>query len=80
MDCEPVFVKVQGRFLKGCKGDSGGPFYRGGKAYGILTSLIGGDKEDCTSPGKTVTFSAIEEVEEFLNVEVLTEPVNLSAP
>lgn len=77
--CRSVFVKVEGQWLKGCKGDSGGPFYRGGKAYGILAGLIGGNAKDCTSRGKTVTFSAINEVEAFLHVNVLTEPVTLTA-
>lgn len=76
--CEPVFVKVQGQYLKSCKGDSGGPYFRGGKAYGIHA---GGLKDyGCATEGNTVTFSAIEEVEAFLKVEVLTEPVTLSAP
>ena len=76
--CEPVFVKVQGQYLKSCNGDSGGPFFRGGKAYGILASGI--KDYGCTTEGNTVTFSAIEEVEAFLKVEVLTEPVTLTAP
>ena len=78
--CEDVFVKVQGQYLKGCGGDSGGPFYRGGKAYGIMAGLEDGDHDDCDSPGKTAVLSAIEEVEAFLKVEVLTEPVTLGAP
>ena len=76
--CEHVFVKVEGQHLKGCKGDSGGPFYRGGTAYGIVAGSNGGTK--CGLTGRTVTFSAIREVETFLNVDVLTEPVTLNAP
>ena len=78
VDCEHVFVKVQGQHLKGCKGDSGGPFYRGGIAYGIMAGSDGGT--NCAKTGRTITFSAIREVEAFLRVEVLTEPVTLSAP
>jgi hypothetical protein len=75
--CNSVFVKVEGQWLKGCKGDSGGPFYRGGTAYGIMAGTT--DRDDCTSEGKTVTFSAIKEVEAFLRMQVLTEPVTLAA-
>ncbi len=77
-DCAAVFVRVHGQWLKGCGGDSGGPFYRGGKAYGIMAGV--NDKDDCTSGGKWVSFSAIREVEAFLGVDVLTEPATLSAP
>ncbi|WP_420434656.1 hypothetical protein [Candidatus Poriferisocius sp.] len=75
--CDSVFVKVEGQFLRGCRGDSGGPFYRGGTAYGIMAGTS--DRNNCTSGGKTVTFSAIGEVEAFLGVDVLTEPVTLTA-
>lgn len=78
--CDSVFVKVEGDYLKGCKGDSGGPFYRGGTAYGIAAGLVDGDDpHDCTLEGRTVTFSAIDEVESFLGVNVLTQPVTLTA-
>jgi len=76
--CEHVFVRVHGQRLKGCGGDSGGPFYRGGKAYGITAGAT--NRDDCTSGNKWVTFSAIKEVEAFLRAQVLTEPVTLSAP
>ena len=33
--CDYTFVSVLGPNLRGCGGDSGGPFYRGGVAYGI---------------------------------------------
>lgn len=75
--CDSVFVKVEGQWLKGCGGDSGGPFYRGGTAYGIMAGTT--DVDDCTSRGKTVTFSAIKEVQVFLRMQVLTEPVTLTA-
>ena len=76
--CQPVFVRMHGQFLRGCRGDSGGAVYRGGAAYGISASV--NDRSNCTSGGKWVTFSAIREVEAFLRVNVLTEPVTLSAP
>lgn len=75
--CEDVFVRVHGQRLKGCGGDSGGPFYRGGKAYGITAGAT--NKDDCTSGNKWVSFSAIKEVEAFLRVQVLTQPVTLNA-
>jgi hypothetical protein len=76
--CGNVFVRVDGQRLRGCGGDSGGPFYRGGTAYGI--TLPATNKTDCESGGKIVIFSAIQNVEALLGVEVLTEPVTLSAP
>ena len=76
--CDSVFIRVEGQWLKGCEGDSGGPFYRGGKAYGITAAAS--DKEDCESTGKIVIFSGIREVEAFLDADVLTEPVTLNAP
>lgn len=78
--CDSVFVKVEGEYLRGCRGDSGGPFYRGGMAYGIMSGLIGGDVNNCTLEGRTVTISAIDEVQSFLGVNVLTQPVTLTAP
>ena len=77
--CDSVFVKVEGEYLKGCRGDSGGPFYQGGVAYGLMAGLIGGDHGNCTLKGRTVTFSAIDKVQTFLGVEVLTQPVTLTA-
>jgi hypothetical protein len=77
-DCDAVFVRVHGQRLRGCRGDSGGPFYRGGVAYGIMAGSNDGD--DCASGGKWVSISAIREVETFLRVDVLIEPTVLSAP
>lgn len=57
---------------------AGGPYFRLGTAYGIHASSDGG--RDCTGTDRTAIFSAIKEVESFLGVEVLTEPVTLSAP
>ncbi len=76
--CGEVFVRVDGQRLKGCGGDSGGPFYRGGTAYGITAAAS--DPLECDLGGKIVIFSGIKEVESFLNVDVLTEPITLSAP
>ncbi len=72
--CEPVFVKVEGRSLKGCTGDSGGPFYDAdGIAYGINKGAT--KALECNYKGKKrAVFSAIEEIEDFLDVRVLTEP------
>ena len=75
--CQDVFVRVHGPYLRSCKGDSGGPVYRGGTAYGIHAAGNGGT--NCTLTGRTTIFSAIREVESFLGVEVLTEPVTLNA-
>lgn len=76
--CNAVFVKVEGQWLKACIGDSGGPYFRLGTAYGIHASSDGG--RDCTGTDRTAIFSAIKEVVSFLGVEVLTEPVTVSAP
>ena len=78
VDCGHVFVRVYGQNLRSCEGDSGGPYYRGGTAYGMHASSNGGT--DCEGTGRTATFSAIREVEAFLKVDVLTEPFTLSAP
>lgn len=78
VECGHVFVKVEGQQLRGCGGDSGGPVYRGGKAYGITAATT--NKSDCVSGDKLVVFSGIREVESFLSVEVLTQPVTLNAP
>ncbi len=72
--CEPVFVRVIGRSLKGCVGDSGGPFYDAdGIAYGILKGTTRG--LECNYKGqKSAIFSVVEEIEDFLDVKVLTAP------
>ena len=69
--CYNVFVKVSGSTLKSCRGDSGGPWYRSGVAYGIHMASKPGD--DCNNPVTFAVFSAIREVESFLGVEVLTD-------
>ena len=81
VDCAHVFVVVQGKRLGICGGDSGGPVFRGGTAYGIVQS--GTDTHECFSTDplkeKTMIFSAISEVESFLSVSVLTNPVTLTS-
>ncbi len=72
--CKPVFVRVEGTSLKGCVGDSGGPFYDAdGIAYGILKGTTKG--LECNYKGKkSAVFSVVEEIEDLLDVKVLTEP------
>lgn len=67
--CAARFVRVYGDDLMGCEGDSGGPWYRGPTAYGILKG--GTDASNCTATGKTLWFSAINYVEDFLGVDIL---------
>ncbi len=67
--CAQRFVRVHSSSLKGCKGDSGGPWFRRETAYGIHMS--GTNATDCASAGKSLVFSAIREVEAFLGVDVL---------
>ncbi len=71
--CERVYVEAQGPNLKSCYGDSGGPFYDDdGVAYGILKASNGYD--NCDLGGRTVLFSAIKEIEDYLDVKVLINP------
>ncbi len=76
--CEPSYLMVEGEDLRGCIGDSGGPLYNKDRiAFGILTT---GSGNKCISSVYLI-FSAIQEVEKFLGVEVLTEdPLPPSAP
>lgn len=67
--CARRFVRVHSSSLKGCVGDSGGPWFRRETAYGIL--MGGTDRDDCNAANKTQWFSAIREVESFLGVDVL---------
>ena len=66
--CGYTFVLVRGPLLKACYGDSGGPWYSGGFAYGIHGG--GSDGADCVSTGKTAYFSTISRVEEWLGVVI----------
>ena len=68
--CDNTFVSASGPNLRGCRGDSGGPFYRGGVAYGI--HMGGTDRSDCGSGNKHLVFSAIQRVERQLGVDILT--------
>lgn len=69
VDCHDVFVLVTGDYLRQCKGDSGGPWFRQGIAYGLH---MGGTGGSCTVNGVSAHFSAILEVESFLGVSVNT--------
>ncbi len=66
--CDSVFVRVEGPSLKGCGGDSGGPWYRNGVAYGIHTGGRGGT---CSTKADHLVFSAIDEVRRHLEIEIL---------
>ncbi|MCY3893147.1 MAG: trypsin-like serine protease [Acidimicrobiaceae bacterium] len=67
--CHSVFVRVYGSSLEACAGDSGGPWFSSSKAYGIHKSSQRTGK--CSDIGTYATFSAIDEVEEFLDAEIL---------
>ena len=68
--CSSVFVQVKGDYLRHCRGDSGGPWFRQGVAYGLH---MGGTRNaSCAEHGGSAHFSAILEVESFLGVSVLT--------
>ena len=67
--CSDVFVQVTGDYLRQCKGDSGGPWFRRGVAYGLH---MGGTDGPCTQHGVSAHFSAILEVERFLELSILT--------
>ncbi len=74
--CSSVFVKVEGPSLYACRGDSGGPWFNLGTAYGIHK---GGthlnktpDNERCDVPVVASYFSAIDEVKSLLNIDILS--------
>ena len=69
--CDNVFVGVTSQSLRSCRGDSGGPWYRTGVAYGIHMSS--NSKNDCNKSDIHAFFSGIREVENFLWVQILTE-------
>ncbi len=86
VDCLELFVRVHGDELKSCGGDSGGPWYdQTGAAYGIH---MAGDAQPknidyetwCKTRGKNAYFSSLDEVEKFLDVEVLTEAPSAPSP
>ncbi len=70
VNCNRVFVEVgTSNSLRSCYGDSGGPWYRNGVAYGIH---FGSNSDgDCTASGITAFFSAIGEVMRFLDVRII---------
>ena len=70
--CDNVFVTVTGDNMHGCPGDSGGPVYRLGVAYGIIKSVSTTDPDSCSVDIIELHFSAIHEVETFLGVQILT--------
>ncbi len=67
--CSNVFVRVHGPDLNACKGDSGGPWFMASKAYGIHMASNG--VRNCARKGVYATFSAIDEVEDFLDATIL---------
>ncbi len=72
VDCENVFVKVDGgNLLRACKGDSGGPWYRNGLAYGIHKGH-NERKDNCYTTPKFAYFSPIGIVTDFLGVRIIT--------
>ena len=72
MSCSNTFVHVSGPLLKRCGGDSGGPWYSSGVAYGIHGGGHGGT---CASIGQVAYFSAIRDVENELRVDILTRGI-----
>ena len=68
--CDNTFVRVSGHSLSSCGGDSGGPWYSGGLAYGIHTGSLG--STSCNSRITYAFFSAIQRVEGQLGVDILT--------
>ncbi len=77
VNCNNVFVQVgNSSSLRSCKGDSGGPWYRNGVAYGIhfgSQHLVETKEEDrCNVSPRFAFFSAMDEVINFLNVEIVT--------
>ncbi|WP_420436705.1 hypothetical protein [Candidatus Poriferisodalis sp.] len=75
-NCSAVFGRAAGPGMKACKGDSGGPVYSFSTAYGIHK---GGPKDNpCTAVNSWISFSAIRDVRDDLNVNVITfGPINV---
>lgn len=67
--CSNTYVRVEGNNLRHCKGDSGGPWHDGGVAYGIHK---GGEFTGNCGSGLSAWFSAIQDVEHELGVDILT--------
>ena len=70
--CKSVFVMAGGPNMKVCFGDSGGPIY---DASGIAYGLVNAGKGPCGYGGRRIIFSAVNEIEDYLNVRVLTKPI-----
>lgn len=74
--CSSVFVKVEGPSLYACRGDSGGPWFNLGTAYGIHKGGTHLNKtplnERCNVPAVASYFSAIDEVKSLLNIDILS--------
>ena len=74
--CSSVFVNVEGPSLYSCAGDSGGPWFNLGTAYGIHMGdihLISTPKSNrCYVSAVAAFFSAIDEVKSFLNIDILS--------
>ena len=75
-NCNAVFVRATGPQMRACKGDSGGPVYSLSAAYGIHK---GGPKNNpCTALNSWISFSAIRDVRDDLNVSIITYgPINV---
>ena len=71
INCSSVFVLVEGPSLYSCAGDSGGPWFSYGTAYGIHMGTVN-PYNTCYEPVSGAFFSAIDEVESFLDVEILS--------
>ena len=69
ISCNNTFVQVRGDSLVSCSGDSGGPWYYRDVAYGIHGG--GPSRDDCNSGG-SAWFSAIQDVETELGVDMIT--------
>ncbi len=71
--CHKKFVKVIGSQLQACDGDSGGPWFSSGIAYGIHKGGSTSDADDCSITIDYAYFSAIDEVQSFLSLTVLKD-------
>ena len=69
ISCSNTYVRVEGNNLRHCKGDSGGPWHDGSVAYGIHK---GGTFVGNCGSGLPAWFSAIQDVENELGVDILT--------
>ncbi len=69
--CNNSFIRVEGSRLRSCTGDSGGPWYYDGTAYGIHSGHSA--TKPCTLPVTYAFFSPIQAVERILGVDILTD-------